>query len=152
MLTFGPEIQRQFPLPAIAHRPGQNKRPEEDLKAPVQASLDLRVTDDNWQQHEAYLYGFVLYRAGYFWEAHEVWEPVWMRCPPNSLERLLLQAIIQIANAGLKDALGSTKAASRLKGIAVGQLEELLARLSGSDDGQPLLGVGIEHLIEQLQE
>ncbi|MEM7750674.1 MAG: DUF309 domain-containing protein [Pseudomonadota bacterium] len=151
MLVFGPEIERHFPLPAFAHRPGQNNRPEEDLKAPVQDSVETRVTDNNWQQHGAYLYGFVLYRAGYYWEAHEVWEPVWMQCPPNSRERLLLQAIIQIANAGLKEALGNAQASARLQGIAVGQLKEILARRRSVDTGQPLLGIDVEALMEQLK-
>ena len=42
--------------------------------------------------------GLALYRAGYFWEAHEAWEPLWLAAPPNSRERALLQGLIQLAN------------------------------------------------------
>lgn len=150
MLSFGPEVRQQFPLPAIAHRPGRNDRPSEDLKLPVRASLDLPVTEENYHHHKAYLYGFALYRAGYYWEAHEIWEPVWMRCAPNSIERLVLQAIIQLANAALKASQGNAKASARLQAIALGLLREIRGRKSGAEIECRLLGVDIVDLQSQL--
>ena len=40
--------------------------------------------------------------------------PVWAALPQNSVERRLVQALIQIANAGLKARMGRTKAVARL--------------------------------------
>lgn len=51
---------------------------------------------------------------GYFWEAHEVLEPVWLQAPPNSVERKFVQALIQLANANLKLSMGRPKATLRL--------------------------------------
>ena len=73
---------------------------------------------DTWRDNAPYLLGVRLYAAGFFWEAHEVWEPVWMRARPNSRERALLQGLIQLANAGLKAALGRPNAARRLARLA----------------------------------
>jgi predicted metal-dependent hydrolase len=56
--------------------------------------------------------------GGYFWEAHEVLEALWLRAVPNSRERHLLQGFIQRANAGLKSAMGAERASRRLWGLA----------------------------------
>ena len=102
-------------LPDYAHHPGQNARPEGGVVAEVaeaaaegtQPALDI-----------AWHYGLRLLGEGFFWEAHEVLEPVWMAEPPNSAERLLVQGIIQFANASLKADMGRTAAARRLTVIA----------------------------------
>jgi hypothetical protein len=70
-------------------------------------------------------------RAGYFWEAHEVLEALWLACPPNCAERLSVQAAIQLANAGLKARMGRAGASARLFGIARALAAE--ARTRGGD-------------------
>ena len=62
----------------------------------------------------AWHYGLVLLEAGFYWEAHEVLEPVWMNAAEDSAERHLVQAVIQLANGALKIAMGRPKAAERL--------------------------------------
>jgi hypothetical protein len=74
-------------------------------------SRRLRRGSDHWQDNAAYLYGHRLLEAGFYWEAHEVWEAVWMNCRPNSTEKVLLQALIQQANARLKRKMGKVNAA-----------------------------------------
>lgn len=67
----------------------------------------------------------------YYWEAHEVWEAVWQVTGANSPERLLLQALIQGANAQLKRKMGRSGAAGKLD-IQMEKLRiELFARLGG---------------------
>ncbi|GKY88043.1 DUF309 domain-containing protein [Sinisalibacter aestuarii] len=79
----------------IPHIPGKTPRPT----APVRPGLDE---------------GRALYAKGFFWEAHEAWEPVWLAAAPNSRERAFLQGIIQLANARLKLAMGRHEAAARI--------------------------------------
>jgi len=50
---------------------------------------------------------------------------VWQRCTPNSRERLLVQAVIQLANALLKRRCGRAKACARLLCECTGLLDEL---------------------------
>lgn len=72
------------------------------------------VTCKNVFETEAWALGGVLFDRGYFWEAHEVWEPLWLALPGNCLQRLVVQAAIQLANAALKREMGRPNAVQRL--------------------------------------
>lgn len=80
------------------------------------ATLDMpeRMAPGSVPEQPAYRYGADLYNTGFYWEAHEVWEPVWMALPPNSRERITCQALIQAANACLKLRFGGARAFGRL--------------------------------------
>jgi predicted metal-dependent hydrolase len=103
-------------------------------------SRRLRRGSDHWQDNAAYLYGHRLLEAGFYWEAHEVWEAVWMNCRPNSTEKVLLQALIQQANARLKRSMGKENAARRLESMVEALRHEVCARLDGQSD---LMGVSV---------
>jgi hypothetical protein len=91
----------------------------------------LRRGSDHWQDNAAYVYGHRLLEAGFYWEAHEVWEAVWMNCRPNSTEKVLLKALIQQANARLKRSMGKENAARRLESMVEALRHEVCARLDG---------------------
>lgn len=107
-----------WPLPAEPHIPGQTPRPEVSPAFEAAASAPPRTVPEDWAAHAAYLYGFDLYAGAFFWEAHEVWEPVWMGAPPNGRARALLQGLIQLANACLKLRMDRPRAADRLLRLA----------------------------------
>ncbi|TDK46183.1 DUF309 domain-containing protein [Antarcticimicrobium luteum] len=80
--------------------------------------------------------GWQYLQQGYFWEAHELFEPVWIALPPNSRQRAFVQGAIQIANAALKARMGRPRAVLRLCDIARGHLEaagRTGARAMGAD-------------------
>ncbi len=132
-----------WPLPDRAFVPGAMPRPE---TSPAFDAADAAptVTDpEHWRENATYLYGATLYEAGFFWEAHEVWEPVWMRAHPNSRERTLLQGLIQLANAALKLRMDRTSAARRLAAAAEQHL-----RAAGPDR---VMGIEPERLANRLQ-
>ena len=93
------------------------------------ATLDMpeRIAPQRVTSQLAFRYGADLYNAGFFWEAHEVWEPVWMAMPPNSRERIACQALIQAANACLKLRFGGVRAFSRLAREVARHAEEVKA-------------------------
>ncbi len=128
-------------LPSHAHVPGSGSAP--DL-GPLERAKDLTpavTRAAEWQENVPYLYGHDLLQAGYYWEAHEVWEAVWLATPANGPERFLLQALIQNANARLKSGMQRENAAARLH-IQVEELRiDLVARLGGQID--TYMGVGI---------
>lgn len=108
-----------YPLPNRPHVPGRNARPSADNPACRAAEAAPTRTDaGNWDANTCYLFGFDLYDAGFFWEAHEVWEPVWMGCSPNSPDRHLLQGLIQTTNACLKILMQRRHAVERLTAMA----------------------------------
>ncbi len=126
-------------MPARRHRPGSGSAPDHALLAKVVAACPARTEPDRWSGNGPWCYGWRLFAAGFDFEAHEAWEPVWRRARPNSRERLLVQAVIQLANARLKRRGGRQRAARRLLGEAAALLDELRAR--GGED--PLMGVDV---------
>lgn len=111
-----------FRLPHEAYLPGRTARPKEDAYDWIRDRTPERVDERNIATVASWHYGLRLLREGFYWEAHEVLERVWMACAPNSRERHLVQAIIQIANAALKAELGKPRAAAKLVAIAEGLL------------------------------
>jgi predicted metal-dependent hydrolase len=120
--------------------PGSGSTPD---MVPLEQAKSLALPETraaDWQDNAAYLYGHRLLKAGFYWEAHEVWEAVWMNCRPNSTEKVLLKALIQQANARLKRNMGKENAASRLESMVEGLRQEVCARLDGRSD---LMGVSV---------
>lgn len=118
-----PDVE-DWPLPDEPYVPGRTPRPEAGPVFAISGAAPEATDPDLWFQHEAWLSGFRLYRHGYFWEAHEVWEPVWIGARPNSAERAMVQGLIQVANACLKLRMDRHRAALRLIVIATGCLDE----------------------------
>ena len=110
--------QAVFALPATRHLPGRNGRPASGPVLAAATAAPQPTDPGNWAGNAVYLYGFDLLAGGFFWEAHEVWEPVWQGCAPNSRERALLQGLIQSANAGLKLTMDRRAAGQRLIAFA----------------------------------
>ncbi len=133
-------------LPAHAHVPGSGSVP--DL-GPLERAKDFTpavTRAAEWSENVPYLYGHDLLRAGYYWEAHEVWEAVWLATPANGPERLLLQALIQNANARLKSAMQRENAAARLHTQVEELRIDLVARLGGRIDTYMGVNVGNRYL------
>jgi hypothetical protein len=99
-------------------------RPLDVAKAAIPARYRGPVPSDD----PALLFGSSLYANGFFWEAHEVWEAVWIAAPMNGPDRIALRALIQVANAGLKLRMGRSAAAARLLAEAAELVAELALR------------------------
>lgn len=132
-------------LPARAHVPGSGTTPDEPVLEAAKATAPSVTDAATWADNEAYLYGFALLRGGYHWEAHEVWEPVWLASPPNSRARTLLRGLIQTANARLKAKMARSRAVVRLVADARTELSGL-----GLADGETFMGVTASALIADL--
>lgn len=101
-------------FPPHAYLPGRTPRHAEDLFAPIKASVKEDMSPAELQQTQAWRFGLVFLQQGFFWESHELLEAVWAQTPPNSVERHLVQAVIQLANAQLKLRMDRSKAARRI--------------------------------------
>ena len=60
------------------------------------------IEDDKWADSAAYLRGVALFNAGYYWEAHEAWEPLWLAHGRRGGIAAALQGLIKLAAAGVK--------------------------------------------------
>lgn len=119
-------------LPDRAYVPGEGARHPEGAFDHLRATARPGMSADALARSDAWRGGLWFLAQGYFWEAHEVIEPVWMALPPNSAERRMAQAVIQLANGALKLRMGRPGAAARL----AGQVEALCGENAG-----PVMGV-----------
>lgn len=112
---FGlPDLPDGVLMPPHAYVPGKTARHREDWFDVIKASVTPDVATCDLHHTTAFAVGMVYFDSGYFWECHEVLEPVWMATPERSAERDMVQAVIQLANARLKLRMDRPNAASRL--------------------------------------
>lgn len=121
----------EIPLPSYRHMPGVNVRPDEAFFAAVKASVPAATADETGVENVAWRYGLRLLNAGFYWEAHEVLEPVWLNAAPNSRERHLVQAVIHLANGLLKQAMDRPGARLRLSELCRGAFADAFPSGSG---------------------
>ncbi|ASP22948.1 hypothetical protein ANTHELSMS3_04345 [Antarctobacter heliothermus] len=119
--------QADWFIPAQAYVPGRTARPPEGLFDPIRASAQPGMTPADLAHSDAFRHGLFYLERGFYWEAHEVLEPVWMVLPEGSAERRFVQALIQTANGQLKLRMDRPKAALRLCAI----VRELLPEARG---------------------
>lgn len=105
-------------FPDVAYLPGNTPRHPDDAFAALRASVVPGMDAGALISTAAWRAGHVYLAAGFFWEAHEMLEPVWLALPQNSAERAVVQAVIQLANAALKLLMGRETAARRICDLA----------------------------------
>jgi hypothetical protein len=103
-----PRLLMSERLPAYAHLPGVTPHPLNDPRGHShgQTNDPPPVDPGCWRESRAYLLGLDLFNAGYFWEAHEVWEGLWKAAGRRGETADFLKGLIQLAVAGLKQRQG----------------------------------------------
>lgn len=129
--------------PTHAYIPGQTPRHPDGAFDVLRGSVRVGMSEGELAASAAMRAGLRFLDQGYNWEAHEVLEPVWMACPPNSVARFMAQALIQLANARLKLAMGQPRAAGRIVALAAAHLDEVR--------GEAVLGVAVTVVRESLE-
>jgi hypothetical protein len=117
-----------LPLPRWRHRPGRDAGADRAHLQPVLALVPERYDAVVPANDPALREGLRLNDHGFHWEAHEILEAVWRRAPQGGLDRIALRAVIQVANANLKQAMARPRAAMRLRAEALAELAELQRR------------------------
>lgn len=112
-------VPRRAPHPVsnpLGHMYGQEK--------PRPAPLD----PDRWFESEEYRYGVDLFNHGFYWEAHEAWESLWVAAGRRGPTSLWLKALIKYAAAMVKVRAGNPIGALR----HIVRAEDLLAELDAA--------------------
>jgi hypothetical protein len=130
----------ELPLPGHAYIPGKTPRHDEEAFHAVKALAPAVTRDADAAANIAWNHGLKLLNSGFYWEAHEVLETIWLAAPANSRERYLVQAVIQLANAALKQRMEKPNAAIRIAGLA---LEAAQRAFAGQDT---VMGIGREEM------
>ena len=66
------------------------------------AGVCLPIENDAWRDSESYRHGIDLFNSGYYWEAHEAWEPLWHALGRKGPGADAIKALIKLAAAGVK--------------------------------------------------
>ncbi len=108
------------------------------------------LTDDNWRESEAYLYGMDLFNHGYYWEAHEAWEGLWHACGRRGNIAEFLKALIKLAAAGVKAREGNEAGVRR----AALRAAELFRAIAAAEPGESarFLGLSLPKLIADAED
>lgn len=123
-------------FPAYAFVPGQGPHPTRDPDGHSYGrhtdKLDA-FSADEWLDSDTYRYGIDLFNHGYWWEAHEALEAVWMAAGRQSPTGQYVQGLIQIAVAHLKRRQGFYDVAQRMALEGLERMRVRQARFLGMD-------------------
>ena len=125
-------FQSGAPLPHPRNDPAGHSYHQEEEYLP-------HFTSGAWQTCEPYLYGIDLFNHGYWWEAHDALETVWIAAGQATLCGKFLQGLIQLSGAQLKRFIAEPVGADSLTRKSV----EKLSLVGGF-----YLGVEVAQLIE----
>ena len=102
------------PLPPYSYVPGRQPHPISDptghsygmhLISPAEVQQNPAASVNlvsGWRVSSDYLFGIDLFNHGFYWEAHETWEQVWIACGRSGREADFLKGLIKLAAAGVK--------------------------------------------------
>jgi uncharacterized protein len=110
------------PFPPYAYAPGDTPHPTRDPRGHSYAAgfeIPERPDPEEWRACRDYLYGIDLFNHGFYWEAHEAWEGLWVACCRCDPTATYLQALVSLAAAVLKARLGSARGVRANAGKAV---------------------------------
>jgi uncharacterized protein len=115
-----PRLVPEIPFPAYPYIPGQNPRPQNPHIPGV------AIEPQRWWQNSTYLLGVDLFNAGYYWEAHEQFEGLWLAAGRKGVVADFFKALIKLAAAGVKQRMNqpasvrsqALRAAQLLRGVA----------------------------------
>ncbi len=96
-----PRFAPRFSLPRFAYVPGSAQPHPSGLESHVPV-FPLSPQGPLDQEISPFLYGVDCFNAGFFWEAHEVWEQLWKLKEKHSPQSRLFQGLIALAACGVK--------------------------------------------------
>lgn len=111
-------VPKRFPHP-ISHPDGHSySESGHSADAPVtDATLSEPPSLIAWPPPDDFLFGIDLFNHAFYWEAHEIWEQLWIACGRTGRDADFLKALIKLAAAGVKlregNAVGITRHANR---------------------------------------
>ena len=145
-LRYAPQI----PFPAYAFVPGKHPHPVTDSRGhhfgkSVEIPAALNPLDPT--ASIPFLIGLDLFNAGYYWEAHEAWEGLWVVAGRTGLLASFLKGLIKLAAAGVKVREGQISGVQRHARRAI-ELFELVS-CDPAAHGLVYCGLSLETLLLQ---
>lgn len=123
------------PFPPYSYVPGKFPHPIRDPDGHSYGQAESSVPRPQsaaWRECNVYLRGLDLFNAGFYWEAHEVWEQLWHACGRTGRDADFFKGLIKLAAAGVKAKEGNAAGVTR-HAIRASELLRSVER-EGSDD------------------
>lgn len=115
-MSLSTQPESESSLPAYTHIPGITPHPLGDPRGHSFGQAHPACPPPDWQSLpdcELLQHGRRLFNAGYYWEAHEAWEGVWIAAGRQGLVADYVKGLIKLAAAGVKIREGSAVGAQR---------------------------------------
>jgi hypothetical protein len=109
-----PRLQPQKSFPTYAYLPGKHPHPVRDPRGHSYRNEPVTVAVEAALGSDVFRWGIDLFTHGYYWEAHEAWEPLWHAAKQSTQHRQFFKGLILLAAAGVKIREGKWVAAARL--------------------------------------
>ncbi len=144
-----PRLVPDRPFPAYAYIPGRTPHPTRDPDGhSYGAVLESSEPPDpqEWRACRDYLYGIDLFNHGFYWEAHEAWEGLWVACGRRGPTATYLQALINLAAAGFKARWGNPRGMRANAGTALRLFKPVVSQLGST--GSRYMGLDVRALVD----
>jgi uncharacterized protein len=142
-LSPPPRLVPDRRFPPYAYIPGLTPHPTRDPDGHSYGASPENSeppVPEHWRDCGGYLYGIDLFNHGFYWEAHEAWEGLWVACGRRGATATFLQGLINLAASGFKARWGNARGmranaetARRLLKSAASQLGPAAACYMGLD-------------------
>jgi hypothetical protein len=151
-VTHVPRLLPDRPLPPYAFigggpRPHPRRDPDGHSHGepePEPGPLD----PDAWESSAAYLRGIDLFNHGYYWEAHEQWEALWLAAGRRGPVAEFLKALIKLTAAGVKIRQGRPRGVRSHTRRALRHVD----RVRSAGEGPVFAGLDLDTLTGLLEE
>ena len=118
-----------LPLPAYRHRPGTTPHPRRDPTGHSHGKTEEPHPPwqpEYWRTLDAWLHGVDLFNAGYWWEAHEALEALWIAGGRTTPHARFVRGVILISAALLNRELKKSGGGKRQAALGIRHLESVL--------------------------
>ena len=151
--SLPPRYRPNRAFPPYTYVTGKYPHPHSDPRGHSFGQSPQRVeppSAENWRDCDAYLWGLDLFNHGYYWEAHELWEAVWMACGRKGASADFFKSLIKLAAAGVKAREGRVAGVRLHARRALALLQQARVAVLASQSAAPprLFGLALDELIE----
>jgi len=144
-----PRLVPDQPFPPYAYRPGHNPHPTRDPDGHsygVTPVAFVQPDPADWGACRQYLFGIDLFNHGYYWEAHEAWEGLWVACGRQGRSATFFRALINLAAAGFKARMGNARGVRANSGTALALFQSFAKQ--ADHRGTRFMGLELAELID----
>lgn len=146
MQTPRPRYDPESALPPYTYVPGRTPHPVTDPRGHMfgeTPGTEQHADTEDWWSSPTYRRGIDLFNHGYYWEAHEAWERLWIAAGRGGVAGDFLKGLIKLAAAGVKVREGNRAGAQR----HLARASQLFQQTIGNRSKDDSFGLDLQQLL-----